>query len=399
MSSSDTQTIDDKKSSSSSESTDMVKNIGNFFLVVLLVIAYVLFSSFIGTLLLYSCKVGQSNILPTDDGCFPYTDNLPEIDKIQTNIFTTMFTDPQLSLKLEIPYDKDNSKNMFLDILRNYKHEPRSYFLLNYFISIIESIMALNFSFSNVVLNGLNMLPEPLILLFAPILIPITATLIIIFNTFYGMYLWFSKMGWFFKKNVNEDKGHRPIWEDVTIIEPFNYFCAVWLVILFVILFFVLGIITSPVLPMISMVWCIITCVGYKGVMNNKNVTILGIMGDVLKYYKVSIMSIISILLVITAFSTLGPTQGIFLLFVLALIYWGIISIDIFKPIKEDNLSPIVSNKQAKKKCDASDSMISKAKHHGFINNFINFFFPSHTQSGGKNLAKELKKIGKKLQG
>ena len=40
MSSSDTQAIDDKKSSTSSESTDMVKNIGNFFLVVLVVIAY-----------------------------------------------------------------------------------------------------------------------------------------------------------------------------------------------------------------------------------------------------------------------------------------------------------------------------------------------------------------------
>jgi hypothetical protein len=399
MSSSDTQAIDDKKNSTSSESTDMIKNIGVFFLVVLVVIAYVLFHSFIGTLILYSCKVGQSNILPTDDGCFPYTDNIPEIEKIRTNIFTTMLTDPQLSLKLEIPYDKDNSKNLFLDILRNYKHEPFSYFLLNYFISIIESIMALNFSFSNVVLNGFNMLPEPLILLFGPILIPIIATLIIILNTFYGMYLWFAKMSWFFKKNVNEDKSHRPIWEDVTVTQPFNYFCAIWLVILFIILFFVLGIATSPVLPMISMVWCIITCIGYKGVMNDKNVTILGIMADVLKYYKVPIMSIISTFLVISAFSTLGPAQGLFSIFVLALIYWGIISIDIFKPIKEDNLSPIVSNKQAKKKCEVSDTLNPKAKHHGFIYNFINFFFPLHSQSGGNNLAKELKKIGKKLQG
>jgi hypothetical protein len=399
MSSSDTQAIDDKKSSTSSESTDMVKNIGGFFLVILVVIAYILVHSFIGTLLLYSCKVGQSNILPTEDGCFPYTDTVPIIESVQTNIFTTMFTDPQLSLKLNIPYDKDNSKNLVLDILRNYKHEPFSYFLLNYFISIIESIMALNFSFSNVVLNGFNMLPEPLILFFGPILVPIVATLIIMLNTFYGMYLWFAKMSWFFKKNVNEDKSHRPIWEDISIIEPFNYFCAVMLVILFVILFFVVGIITSPVLPMISMVWCIITCIGYKSVMNSENVTILGVFSDVLKYYKVPIMSIISTFLVLSAFSTLGPAQGLFSIFVLALIYWGIISIDIFKPITEKNLSPIVSNKQAKKKCEVNDGLNPKAKHHGFIYNFVNFFFPLHSQSGGKNLAKELKKIGKKIQG
>ena len=143
------------------------------------------------------------------------------------------------------------------------------------------------------------------------------------------------------------------------------------LVILFVILFFVVGIITSPVLPMISMVWCIITCIGYKSVMNSENVTILGVFSDVLKYYKVPIMSIISTFIVLSAFSTLGPAQGLFSIFVLALIYWGIISIDIFKPITEKNLSPIVSNKQAKKKCEVNDGLNSKAKYHGFIYNLI----------------------------
>ena len=111
----------------------MVKNVGKFFVSVLALVAFIIAYFFIGSLVLYSCKVGQSNILPTDEKCFPYTDNIPVIESIQTNIFTTMFTDPQLSLKLKIPYDKDNSKNMFLDILRNYKHEPHSYFLLNYF--------------------------------------------------------------------------------------------------------------------------------------------------------------------------------------------------------------------------------------------------------------------------
>ena len=399
MSSSDTQSIDDKKSSTSTETNDMAKNVGKFFISVLALTAFIIIHFFVGSLVLYSCKVGQSNILPTDEKCFPYTDNIPNIESIKTNIFTTMFTDPQQSLKIQFPYDKTNSKNLFLDILRNYKHEPHSYFLLNYIISIIEAIMALNFSFSNTVLNGFNMLPEPLIILLGPIVIPIIATLIIILNTFYGMYLWFAKMSWFFKTNVNEIKGHRPVWEDVTLTEPFNYFCAFWLVILFCILFFVVGIASSPVLPMISMVWCIITCIGYKCVIDNTNTTILGVLSDVLKYYKVPLMTVISVFVVMSAFATLGPVPGLFSIFVLALIHWGIISIDIFKPITEQNLSVLVNNQQAKKKCEVPDAPNSKTKKHGFIYNFINFFVPLQSQSGGKNLAKELKSIGKKLKG
>lgn len=398
MSSSDTQSIDDKKSSTSTETNDMAKNVGKFFISVLALTAFIIIHFFVGSLVLYSCKVGQSNILPTDEKCFPYTDNIPNIESIKTNIFTTMFTDPQQSLKIQFPYDKTNSKNLFLDILRNYKHEPHSYFLLNYIISIIEAIMALNFSFSNTVLNGFNMLPEPLIILLGPIVIPIIAILIIILNTFYGMYLWFAKMSWFFKKNVNESKAHRPIWEDVSLVEPFNYFCAFWLVILFCILFFVVGIASSPVLPMIAMGWCIVTCIGYKCVMNDKNMTILGILSDALKYYKVPLMTVISVFVIMSAFATLGPIPGLFSMFVLAMIHWGIISIDIFKPIKEINLSSLVSNQQAKKKCETLDGPNSKTKKHGFIYNLINMFFPLQAQSGG-NFAKELKNIGKKLKG
>jgi len=186
---------------------------------------------------------------------------------------------------------------------------------------------------------------------------------------------------------------------DVSLAEPFNYFCAFWLVILFCILFFVVGIASSPVLPLIAMGWCIITCIGYKCVMNDKNMTILGILSDALKYYKVPLMTIISVFVIMSAFATLGPIPGLFSILVLALIHWGIISIDIFKPIKEENLSSLVSNQQAKKKCEAPDSSNSKTKKHGFIYNFINMFFPLQSQSGGKKFVQELKSIGKKLKG
>ena len=72
----------------------------------------------------------------------------------------------------------------------------------------------------------------------------------------------------------------------------------------------------------------------------------------------------------------------------LFLIYWGTISIDIFKPIAKEDLSPLVGYKQAKKTC--SNDGKSKEKH-GLLYNFI------FGQKGGNNITKDLKKIGKQL--
>ena len=40
----------------------------------------------IGSLILYSCKVAQSNILPTNKTCFPYTDIIAELTEKVINI-------------------------------------------------------------------------------------------------------------------------------------------------------------------------------------------------------------------------------------------------------------------------------------------------------------------------
>ena len=60
-------------------------------------------------LLLYVCKLAQSNILPTDINCAPYTDSTPIITPVQIDIFQTGGDDP-LSMKLNFPYDAYNSK-------------------------------------------------------------------------------------------------------------------------------------------------------------------------------------------------------------------------------------------------------------------------------------------------
>ena len=270
-----TSTIDEKKEETTNTSNGLTSNIGNFLKSVFSIIIIIVIYFFLGGLVLYGCKVGQANILPTDENCYPYTDLKPDIENIPINIFTT-FTDPQMSMKINFPYNKFNSSNMILDMFRNYKEEPKSNFLANYFISIIESLIKFNYSSLNFILNMMNGLPEVVIVLIGPILISIASSLIFLFDNIYLIYLWFANMGWFFKHNSNTDLNHKPVWNDVTIVNMVDYGSAIGLVFLFFILFWIV-LISLPVLPFITMCLTIFTGVNYIGVINGKSANSLTI--------------------------------------------------------------------------------------------------------------------------
>jgi hypothetical protein len=378
--------IDKKKEESdSSNKSSYYSDIINFvFTVFILFIIIIVYYSSSG-LLLYACKLGQSNILPTDAHCFPYTDNKLDIQPIQTNIFTT-FNDPPLSMKMKFPYNEENAANKLLDMFREYKNEAKSNFLANYFISIMESVVQFNYSAFNTILNMLNGLPEILIILFGPIIVGILSTIIFLLDHIYLIYLWFAKMGWFFKTNANDSNTGKPKWTDVTFLSPFNYWCALSLVILFVFIFFF----SFPLVSIIAallMMWCMFSCITYTAEMNGTNITAATIVQDIFKYYKIPIMGFFSFLVIVTAFSKLGTYPGIFSLLTLALIYYGIISIDIFNPIYKEKLSLLVSYKQAKKTCSYTEPTKEKR---GLFYNMI------FGQSGG-DIAKELKNISKRV--
>jgi len=384
--SSDTSAIDEKKEeSSSSNKGEYLENLGRFlssvFVIFLVITIYYTGSG----LLLYVCKLAQSNILPTDVHCSPYTDSKPNIQPIKTNIFTTGGDSP-LSMKLSFPYNEYNSKNYILDMFREYKNEPKSNFLANYFISMIETIIQFNYAAFNKILDMLNGLPETILVVFGPIIVAFISTLLFIADHIYLLYLWFAQMGWFFKTNTNDSGTGKPSWEDVTITSPFYYWCAICLVILFFILFF-FSLPLISILAALSMSWCMFSCVMYKAEMGGKIISALPIIKDTFKYYKTIIMSIISLFVVVNAFSLLGPIPGIFAMLTLALIYFGIISIDLFNPSAKENLTPVVSDTQAKKVCTFKEPIKEK---HGLLYSWI------FGQKGG-NITKEIKEIGKKL--
>ena len=105
----DTQELDKKKetlSSSSSSANSSIKNIGSFLLSVFITILLIVGYFIIGSIVLYECKLAQSNILPTSLECYPYTETSPEIQKVMTNIFITN-TEPVSYTHLTLPTNRE----------------------------------------------------------------------------------------------------------------------------------------------------------------------------------------------------------------------------------------------------------------------------------------------------
>jgi len=389
---SDTQELDKKKetlSSSTSSANKSIKNIGSFlvsvFITILLIVGYFI----IGSIVLYECKLAQSNILPTSLECYPYTETSPEIQKIMTNIFITN-TEPQESVKLSFPFDKYNSKNVILDMFRKYKEQPKSNFLINYIIAILEGLINYSNNAVTSFFNLLNGAPEILIILFGPILSAIYFGLAPIIGFFVFIYYYFAEMKWFFKENTNTSATSKPIWNDVNLLEPINYGSALFLVFMFFILFWILLFTVTPMLSLGVFYMCLLMTLGYKGEIDNKKASIFTIMQEMFKHYKVTMTVIFSIMVIISAFSNLGAISGVFAILTVLLIYFKFISINIFESVKATNLSPLSSFEQAYKKCDGASS-----KPKTFFQNLENFF---DLKKGG-GIARELKKLNKNMNG
>jgi hypothetical protein len=379
----DTSLIDEKKNPESSKPATS-GSIYGFVINVFIILAFFVLYLWFGSCLLYSCKLAQSNILPTDKDCYPYTDTKAKIEKIMSNIFNT-FTDPPQSMKINFDADdKVNSTFMILDAMRKWKSSSKFGVTPNYFMDIFDSLLSFNYSYFNSIFNLLNSAPELVTVLLGPIVIGFCSSILFLINNFYFIYLWFMKMSWFFKenknKNANGNSDGKPDWENITFLEPINYGLAILMVILYLIIF-VFGFGFLTVIPTFTAFWSLFSCFFYKANMNNKSVFASTIAKDVFKYFKVTIMLIFSIIITLHAFTYLGVTQGVFSLLVILLINFGVISINIFKPINQENLSPLTSYDQAIKDC------VKKSQNKGY-----SFF----GQNGG-GFVKELKKISKKL--
>ena len=212
----DTSAIDDKKNEDTSSDDisieEYLKN-GIYFLIYIVICIGLIIGYFMnGSWLLFLGKLAQSNILPTDKNCSPYTNQLPKFgddanNPVKMNMYSTMDkTNPdveptKVSMKISFENDKYNSSNSLIDAMR--KYASSSNFLVNYFISIMEGLLQTNYSLLNSYMNLINKyVSETMIIFLSPVLFSILFVCLFINDFLHLVYLWFSKMSWFFKTNT-----------------------------------------------------------------------------------------------------------------------------------------------------------------------------------------------------
>jgi hypothetical protein len=314
-------------------------------------------------LVIYMCKLAQSNVLPTDVNCYPYTNEKGhEPEKIETQIFTNMFfRKPRKAMTLEFPDSKSYFIDYILKSFKEYKEWKKSSFLGNFFIAIFEPLIAGNNGYYNTMFSFLNQLPEFLLVLFGPYLGLFILGIGVFYNMFSLTYNWLVNLGWMWKKNANiiidEKTGNikpgpgAPAWENVrwtNLPEKDNpegkkgssEWGSCLLAVLLTLIFagVIITLLIGPFLLIISVIFSIffvITFLMYKTKLAGKNTSITELFIYFFKYNKLIIMSFFSFYVISNAYNTLGSTSAGFAVLTLFCIYYFKI-IEMFVPIKTD---------------------------------------------------------------
>lgn len=406
----DTSAIDDKKNEDTSSdylSIEEYFKYGSSFLIYSLIYIVVIVGYFMnGSCLLFLGKLAQSNILPTDKNCSPYTNQLPKFgddanNPVKMNMYSTMDkTNPdveptKVSMKISFENDKYNSSNSLIDAMR--KYASSSNFLVNYFISIMEGLLQTDYSLLNSYMNLINKyVSETMIIFLSPVLFSILFVCLFINSFLHLVYLWFSKMSWFFKTNTYDTESGTQNWENVT--SPFSWFIGFCFVCIFFILFFVILFIGSPII--LGIVWYVIfSCLLYKAILynangNNESVDGFSLVLETFKQYKLPIVWIISLIIIVSAFIHMGIIPGLLGAFVVCLLYFKAIPIpnDIFDPIKLNQFTEYnESDKDSKQNIKTCQPIRETSKtensflYNLFIGYILNLFgLTKAKQQGGK---------------
>ena len=321
----------------------------------------------VGSLCLYACRVAQTNILPTDTNCAPFTDNLANIATTIANINIVKSGENVSSTKLQFPVD-ENIKPLFYGgimgffrYLKEYEHSNVFYL---YIATIFQDVIAFNLLIVNWFFNLFNnFLTETLIIFIMPILV----IFLLCFNAFasgiYSFYLWFSKLYLFFSSKklnpVDAEWGKRVIWEDGNMWSIFNWWKSLILIWVFIILY-IIGfgpMLTGAIVSFIPL-YCLLLPLFMKShIVEGDNVhkkpySIKELILNVIKYKMSLIMYIVSFYVVTGASSSFGGYSAFLAILACILLYFFTSIYKQYTPTSNDYASGgLTDYKQAKKIC------------------------------------------------
>lgn len=333
MTATDEQTLDDRKNKVESQVKTMYTSSMDFLTSTAKSVFWTTLYFALGAIILYCSKIGKANILPVANDC------IPKIPQNEIN----MFTNGENSQKFKFTNSPANTKNFLLDMFRGYKTQKKGkgHFSL-YGIALFESLILKN----NMILNSTftffnDKFSESFIILLGPIMLAIIVSFLGVIDCFYFLFVWFSSLSIFFTKEDNvsgdmvgldsTDKTSKYLW---------SLFKAI-----IVLCFTTMALGLAPFIVSIVLLSCLIGMFGYQGKLQtktgfDKELSVGSFIIEGLKFFKVGMMIIFSIIITSNAFTNLGALAGLFAIVTILLIKFDFISIGLFKPIVPDFVSP-----------------------------------------------------------
>jgi len=303
---SDTSAIDDKKKT---QVVNTKNSTADFFINLLIQLIIIGILIIIGALGLYSCRVAQTNILPTCLSFDPYTDIVPPIKEIPIDINVVKTDKGVWSTKIQFPLEENfKTINNTLGILKNWINQPNSNVYKLYIATTLQQLIACNFAVTNTINNFMNsMLTETWLILLSPYILFFTGMITSLINTIYFIILWFYNIYLLFSEK-GESK-NETVWKDGEMWGLLNWWWALLYIFIFFILFFTIGLgMVIPITAGFVSLFCAIfpLFMKSKNSQTGKSYGVFETIKNVLKFKLNIIMILISLYIISSASSNFG---------------------------------------------------------------------------------------------
>uniref|UniRef100_A0A6C0IEP8 Uncharacterized protein n=1 Tax=viral metagenome TaxID=1070528 RepID=A0A6C0IEP8_9ZZZZ len=339
---SDSSAIDDKKTNNISGINVNSKTLKQYIQAIIPSIIKAFIYFLLGSILLYATLSAQAGLFPTNIEYYPYTEKIPNLQKVVSNIYET--ADGEYSQKIFFDYNSNRTGNSILDLLRSLDKKDSG--VLSMFVkNIMQNIIRLNYGTFSEMCNTIKEfeINDFYIVLFGPILMILFIFVFVMFvNPIYFVYLWFTNLGLFIQKDIHDPSS------EYYGLEESGYWGGVGLIILFIFLFMMLFGFLGLFVSVVAIFIVIFSAFRFKCNLNGKDGVGFGtIFKNNMSYYKDVLAILISFVLVTNANVTFGPNAAAIIVVVLIAIYFGVISIDFYKSSELDKLSKSLPNKRA----------------------------------------------------
>lgn len=391
---SETSAIDDKKQTTTTTASDPITETKTFFGALINQLFHLFVVIVAGGAMLWSARVSQTNLMPTDLNCEPFAYSNTEINKDQpvtVNIDVVKMKDDQgtpgiKSTKIEFDIQKNMDIIKFgilgLDSIREWTDGPDSTPFTLYLGTIWQKMAANYSNMMNTFYNILNQnCSESVIIFIMPYIILFVLIGLGIVNGFYGYFLWFMNLYLLFSiqkdcfqepvfdsdgSPILKDDGTpltktRKIWEYTKGEMGRQWYWAIlyilvaffsfsWAGSLILFYFLVRSSISSLFLPLLMVA-------KVKDSPDQKEYTFSTLLANIFKYKMSVIMYIVSFFIVSDAYSALGAL-GAFIAIVACFFVYSFYP-DIykqFKPTDAESTDGLALFKQAHKICTKKEN-------------------------------------------